>query len=110
MVIASTAQAFWSGIGETNVSSHLHLWLLSGRLSEKATKCTSGAVRQSTGAIYDSKWSIFCSWYLSKQIDPLSITAQQLAEFFLYLFEEPRLFWPSQSYKNGFATILSYLV
>jgi hypothetical protein len=67
---------------------HLHLWLLSGRLSEKATKCTSGAVRQSTGAIYDSKWSIFCSWYLSKQIDPLSITAQQLAEFFLYLFED----------------------
>jgi hypothetical protein len=56
--------------------------------SEKATKRISGAVRQSTGAIYDSKWSIFCSWCLSKQIDPLSITAQQLAEFFLYLFED----------------------
>jgi hypothetical protein len=56
--------------------------------SEKATKRISGAVRQSTGAIYDSKWSIFCSWCLSKQIDSLSITAQQLAEFFLYLFED----------------------
>ena len=56
--------------------------------SEKATKRISGAVRQSTGAIYDSKWSIFCSWCLSKQIDPLSITAQQLAELFLYLFED----------------------
>jgi hypothetical protein len=72
---------------------HLHAWLLSGRLSdrgfsEKATKRVSGAVRQSTGAIYDLKWSIFCSWCLSKQIDPLSITAQQLAEFFLYLFED----------------------
>ena len=32
--------------------------------------------------------SIFCSWCLSKQIDPLSITAQQLAEFFMYLFED----------------------
>jgi hypothetical protein len=56
--------------------------------SEKVTKRISGAVRQSTGAIYDSKWSIFCSWCLSKQIDPLSITVQQLAEFFLYLFED----------------------
>ena len=35
--------------------------------SEKATKRISGAVRQSTGAIYDSKWSIFCYWCLSKQ-------------------------------------------
>jgi hypothetical protein len=56
--------------------------------SEKATKRISGAVRQSPGEIYDSKWSIFCSWCLSEQIDPLSITAQQLDEFFLYLFED----------------------
>jgi hypothetical protein len=56
--------------------------------SEKATKRISGAVRQSPGAIYDSKWSIFCSWCLSEQIDPLSITAQQLAEFLLYLSED----------------------
>jgi hypothetical protein len=56
--------------------------------SAKATKRISGAIRQSIGAIYDSKWSILCSWYLSKQINPLSIAAQQLAEFFLYLFED----------------------
>jgi hypothetical protein len=57
--------------------------------SEKATKRISGAVIDSQqGAIYDSKWLIFCSWCLSKQIDPLSITVQQLAEFFLYLFED----------------------
>ena len=72
---------------------HLHAWLLSGclsdrGLSEKATKCISGAVRESTGVIFDSTWSIFCSLCLSKQIDPLSITAQQLADFFLYLFED----------------------
>jgi hypothetical protein len=56
--------------------------------SEKATRRISGAVRQSTGAIYDSKRSIVCSWCLSKQIDPLSITVKKLAEFFLYLFED----------------------
>jgi hypothetical protein len=56
--------------------------------SEKVTRRIYGAVRQSTGALYDSKWSIFCFWCLSKHIDPLGITAQQLAEFFLYLFED----------------------
>ena len=56
--------------------------------SEKATKRISGAVRQSTGVIFDSTWSIVCSLCLSKQIDPLSITAQQLADFLLYLFED----------------------
>jgi hypothetical protein len=73
---------------------HLHAWLLSGHLSDreaflkKQPSTSLEQLRQSTRAIYDSKWSIFCSWCLSKQIDPLSITAQQLAEFFLYLFED----------------------
>jgi hypothetical protein len=72
--------------------------------SEKATKRISGAVRQSTGVIYDSQWSIFCSWYLSKQIDRLSMTAQQLAEFFLYLFED-KGYTPStiKGYKSAIA-------
>lgn len=56
--------------------------------SGRATKRISGSVRQSTGAIYDSKWSIFCSWCNSKQIDPLSASVQQLADFFIFLFED----------------------
>jgi hypothetical protein len=57
---------------------HLHAWLLSGRLSDKEAflkkqpNASLEQLRQSTGAIYDSKLSIFCSWCLSKQIDPLS--------------------------------------
>ncbi|CAG2187236.1 unnamed protein product [Mytilus edulis] len=65
--------------------------LRKGGFSEGATKRISGSVRQSTGAVYDSKWSIFCTWCLSKQINPLSVTVQQLADFFLYLFEEKAL-------------------
>jgi hypothetical protein len=71
--------------------------------SEKATKRIFGAVRQSTGAIYDSKWSIFCSWCLSKQIDPLSITAQNLAEFFLYLFEDKGYTPTNKGYRSAIA-------
>lgn len=56
--------------------------------SEQATNRISKSVRQSTGLIYDSKWSIFTSWCLSKQIDPLRISAQKLADFFIFLFEE----------------------
>jgi hypothetical protein len=71
---------------------HLHAWLLSRRLSDREAflkKQPSASLEQLDiqQGQYDSKWSIFCSWCLSKQIDPLSITAQQLAEFFLYLLK-----------------------
>ena len=56
--------------------------------SGKAAKRISCAVRESTGAVYDSKWSIFCTWCVSRKIDPFTVTAQQLADFFIYLFEE----------------------
>ena len=47
--------------------------------------------------------SIFCSWCLSKQIDPLSITAQQLAEFFLYLFEDKGYTPTIKGYRSAIA-------
>ena len=56
--------------------------------SENATKRISGAVRPSTGAIYDSKWSIFCSWCMQREIDPLRVSAQQVADFLVFLFED----------------------
>jgi hypothetical protein len=71
--------------------------------SEKATKRISGAVRQLTRAIYDSKWSIICSWCLSKEIDPLSITAQQLAEFVMYLFEDKGYTPTIKGYRSAIA-------
>ncbi|CAG2192033.1 unnamed protein product [Mytilus edulis] len=82
--------------------------LRKGGFSEGATKRISGSVRQSTGAVYDSKWSIFCTWCLSKQINPLSVTVQQLADFFLYLFEE-KGYSPStiKGYRSAIARTIS---
>jgi hypothetical protein len=42
--------------------------------SDRAATRISSSVRKSTGVIYDSKWSIFCSWCRQREIDPLSIT------------------------------------
>lgn len=56
--------------------------------SQGATDRISRSVRPSTGLVYDSKWSIFSAWCFSKQIDPLRVSVQQLADFFLFLFEE----------------------
>ncbi|CAG2195874.1 unnamed protein product [Mytilus edulis] len=82
--------------------------LRKGGFSEGATKRISGSVRQSTGAVYDSKWSIFCTWCLSKQIDPITVTVQQLADFFLHLFEE-KGYSPStiKGYRSAIARTIS---
>ncbi|CAG2215412.1 unnamed protein product [Mytilus edulis] len=82
--------------------------LRKGGFSEGAMKRISGSVRQSTGAVYDSKWSIFCTWCLSKQIDPITVTVQQLADFFLHLFEE-KGYSPStiKGYRSAIARTIS---
>ncbi|XP_071176215.1 serine-rich adhesin for platelets-like [Mytilus edulis] len=82
--------------------------LRKGGFSEGATKRISGSVRKSTGAVYDSKWSIFCTWCLSKQIDPSTVTVQQLRDFFLHLFEE-KGYSPSsiKGYRSAIARTIS---
>jgi hypothetical protein len=77
-------------------SLHLHAWLLSGRDSVrkaflKEQPRTSQSVRQSTGIVYEAKWAIFCDWCSGRDIDPVRVTVQQLADFLVYLFEIKRL-------------------
>ena len=95
-----------SGSGETPSSRLVAVRnsLRKGGFSDRATKRISGSVRRSTGAVYDSKWSIFCTWCQSKQVDPLSATAQQLADFLVFLFEE-KGFTPStiKGYRSAVA-------
>ena len=47
--------------------------------------------RQSSRAVYDSKWRIFSLWCGERVVDPLKVSVQQLAEFLLYLFHEKGL-------------------
>ena len=47
--------------------------------------------RQSTRAIYESKWSIFVKWCESHEVDFGSPSLNQVAEFLLFLFKEKNL-------------------
>ncbi|VDI72623.1 Hypothetical predicted protein [Mytilus galloprovincialis] len=93
---------------------HLHAWLLSGIPSEREAflrEQPSVSQDQSDNLqeqCYDSKWSIFCTWCLSKQIDPITVTVQQLADFFLHLFEE-KGYSPStiKGYRSAIARTIS---
>ena len=72
--------------------------------SEGATSHISKSVRQSTGIVYDAKWSIFCDWCLGKEINPIQVSVQQLADFLLYLFEDKHL---SPSTIKGYRSAIS---
>ena len=53
--------------------------------SQAAAEQISQGRRQSSRAVYDSKWRIFVGWCAEKSLDPFQVTIPQLADFFVYL-------------------------
>ena len=47
--------------------------------------------RQSSRAVYDSKWKIFSGWCAGQSVDPFRVTVPQLADFFVFLFQVKNL-------------------
>ena len=47
--------------------------------------------RQSSRAVYDSKWRIFSGWCAGQSVDPFQVTIPQLADFFVFLFQVKHL-------------------
>jgi hypothetical protein len=78
--------------------------------SEGATSHISKSVRQSTGIVYEAKWVIFCDWCCGRDIDPVRVTVQQLADFLVYLFEIKQLV-PStiKGYRSAIGRTISLL-
>ena len=78
--------------------------------SEGATSHISKSVRQSTGIVYEAKWAIFCDWCSGRDIDPVRVTVQQLADFLVYLFEIKQLV-PStiKGYRSAIGRTISLL-
>ena len=76
---------------------HLHAWLLSSDLSEKkefSQKIASRiakARRPSTQIVYNAKWNVFSNWCKSRSCNPEQPSMNNLASFFLHLFEEKNL-------------------
>ena len=59
--------------------------------SRAAAEQISRGHRQSSRAVYDSKWRIFAGWCHDRSVDPFQISVHELAEFFLFLFHEKGL-------------------
>ena len=59
--------------------------------SRAAAEQISRGRRQSSRAVYDSKWRIFSRWCSEQSVDPFQISIQKLADFFVFLFHEKGL-------------------
>ena len=55
--------------------------------SQAAADQISRGHRQSSRAVYDSKWRIFSGWCAGQSVDPFQVTIPQLADFFVFLFQ-----------------------
>ena len=89
-----------SGTSKARVSSSSRLATLREGLRQKgfyegATSNISKSVRESTGIVYEAKWAIFCDLCSGRDIDPVQVTVQQLADFLVFLFEIKQLVLPT---------------
>ena len=64
--------------------------------------------RQSSWAVYDSKWKIFSGWCAGQSVDPFRVTVPQLADFFVFLFQVKRLNpWTIKGYRSAISSTIS---
>ncbi len=78
---------------EPSLAQPAHVAVIRGAVldrgfSEGIADLVVKSTRQSTGAVYNSKWRLFVDWCGARSVDPLSLPVRDLAEFFLYLFRE----------------------
>ena len=59
--------------------------------SEEVASFIAKPCRDTTLAVYEGKWKVWCSWCGGKQIDPINPTVPQLTNFFFFLFQEKKL-------------------
>jgi hypothetical protein len=59
--------------------------------SRRAAEAIIADQRASTLEVYDAKWAVFSQWCEKAGIDPLRCSIPQLADFFIFLFEEKNL-------------------
>ena len=59
--------------------------------SRKVAERMSRPQKQSSIAVYQSKWQVFCNWCNRRSLDPCKASIQQLADFFLHLHEDLKL-------------------
>jgi hypothetical protein len=60
--------------------------------------------------VYEAKWAIFCDWCSGRDIGPVRVTVQQIADLLVYLFEIKQLV-PStiKGYKSAIGRTIALL-
>ena len=74
------------------------------QFSEKVASRIAKSRRPSTRIVYDAKWNIFSNWCKSRSFNPEHPSMNNLASFFLYLFEDKEL---AVSTIKGYRSMLS---
>ena len=59
--------------------------------SHRAVARILSSRRRSTLTVYEKKWLRLERWYAQHSLDPVALTTPQLADFFVFLFEEEGL-------------------
>ncbi len=76
--------------------------------SEKVSDRIARSVRSSSQSIYKGKWKIYSDWCKSNDMDPLSNSVPQIAEFLNHLFEEQELAVSTiKGYRSAISRVLS---
>ncbi len=75
--------------------------------SQQASDVIAGHHRASTSNLYQTKWQTFVNWCNGEEINPLKATVPQVADFFLFLFNEKGLQMSTiKGYRSAIASIL----
>jgi len=60
--------------------------------------------KESTQILYQGKWNVYTRWCKDKKLDPFSISSANLADFFIFLFEEKKLAYKTiEGYRTAIA-------
>jgi hypothetical protein len=73
-----------------------------------ANRVVTSMHRGSTRKIYQSKWTKFTVWCRSKQVDPLTATEQQVAQFLWELFNQGLAVPTNGAYRSAISYALKY--
>ncbi len=76
--------------------------------SDKVADRIARGVRSSSQSIYKGKWKIYSDWCKSKNMDPMSSSVPQIADFLNHLFEEQELAVSTiKGYRSAISRVLN---
>lgn len=88
----------------------IHRHLQNRGFSNAVARRVSGNIRQSSSNVYNCRWRLFKDWCVEQQINPFCPSVPQVANYFVFLFEEKGL-KPStiEAYRSAINSVLKII-